>query len=143
MITSVILNQGFEASPTDIVTVALGYLVICGGIVLLQLSKIEPGDVASPGVDRQSTMLLSASRARMRLDNESEKGLDEEDPGIDSIRGTFGAFGSIHRAVSARKSLRSRMRRTGAPGAMGSGPTEQGDQMSVLRGVQLHDAPMP
>lgn len=88
-------------------------------------------------------MLLSASRSRIRYDSESEKGLEEEDPGMDSLRGSFGAIGSIHRAVSARRSMRSRVRRTGAPGAMGSGPTESGAPMRVLRGVTLHDNPMP
>ncbi|ORY87443.1 magnesium transporter NIPA-domain-containing protein [Leucosporidium creatinivorum] len=151
LVTSVILNQGFAASAVDIVTVVMGFLVICCGITLLQLSKVEPSDIASTqGLDRRSTMLLSASRARAHVDADYEKGLDMEDPGIDALRGSFGAIGSIHRAMSARRSMRRESRfdpstlgRTGAPGAMGSGPTEGGMGMSVLRGVQLYDAPMP
>jgi hypothetical protein len=70
---------------------------------------------------------------------------------MDSLRGSFGAIGSIHRAMSARKSMRTegrfdpnevrRRHGNGAPGAFGSGPSEMG--MGPVRGVQLYDAPMP
>lgn len=142
-----------RARAVDIVTVVMGFITICCGITLLQLSKVEPNDVATKGLDRRSTMLLSASRARAYQDGDYEKGLDAEDPGIDALRGSFGAIGSIHRAMSARRRSTmngresafdpSTLGRTGAPGAMGSGPTESGMGMSVLRGVQLYDAPMP
>ncbi|KAK4057234.1 hypothetical protein OIO90_001729 [Microbotryomycetes sp. JL221] len=153
LVTTAILNQGFKTSPENIGTVVLGFLVICCGITLLQLSKIDPNDVKGGGpLDRRTTLLLSASRARMAKDTDNddeEKALAQEDPGIDALRGTFGAFGSIHRARSASKSMRSRREsgfrpigRKGAPGAMGSGPSEVG--MDVLRnGVQLYDNPMP
>lgn len=132
-------------------TVVMGFLVICCGITLLQLSKVEPTDLENKTLDRRSTMLLSASRARAHVDADYEKGLDVEDPGMDALRGSFGAIGSIHRAMSARRSMRRESRfdpstlgRTGAPGAMGSGPSAEGGMgMSVLRGVQLYDAPMP
>ncbi|KAF9108835.1 hypothetical protein BGX29_005746 [Mortierella sp. GBA35] len=39
IITSAILYQGFNASVTAIITVCLGFLVICGGVLLLQTSK--------------------------------------------------------------------------------------------------------
>ncbi|KAI7816199.1 magnesium transporter, partial [Gamsiella multidivaricata] len=39
IITSAILYQGFAASVTDILTVCFGFLVICGGVLLLQTSK--------------------------------------------------------------------------------------------------------
>ncbi|KAF9930394.1 hypothetical protein FBU30_000525 [Linnemannia zychae] len=39
IITSAIFYQGFKASVTAIITVCLGFLVICGGVLLLQTSK--------------------------------------------------------------------------------------------------------
>lgn len=39
IITSAVLFQGFKGSVSSIVTVVLGFLVICSGVVLLQLSK--------------------------------------------------------------------------------------------------------
>ncbi|SCZ89664.1 BZ3500_MvSof-1268-A1-R1_Chr9g10536 [Microbotryum saponariae] len=144
LITASILNQGFEASPVDIVTVVMGFLVICCGIILLQLSKVDPVDVAEK-LDRRSTILFTGGRSR--ANTMQEKVLEMEEPGMDALRGSFGAFGSIHRAVSARRSMRREpgfdpnevRRRHGAPGAMGSGP-----QQSVpMRSYQLYDAPMP
>ncbi|KAF9116265.1 hypothetical protein BGX27_003858 [Mortierella sp. AM989] len=38
---SVILFQGFSASPSSIMTVVMGFLVICAGVVLLQTSKVH------------------------------------------------------------------------------------------------------
>ncbi|SGY13614.1 BQ5605_C010g05914 [Microbotryum silenes-dioicae] len=144
LITASILNQGFEASPVDIVTVVMGFLVICCGIILLQLSKVDPVEVAEK-LDRRSTILFTGGRSR--ANTMQEKVLEMEEPGMDALRGSFGAFGSIHRAVSARRSMRREpgfdpnevRRRHGAPGAMGSGP-----QQSVpMRSYQLYDAPMP
>jgi hypothetical protein len=39
LIASVILFQGFSASPAAIMTVVLGFFVICAGVVLLQTSR--------------------------------------------------------------------------------------------------------
>ncbi|KAF8947897.1 hypothetical protein BGZ47_007430 [Haplosporangium gracile] len=39
IVTSAIFYQGFNASVTAIITVCLGFLVICGGVLLLQTSK--------------------------------------------------------------------------------------------------------
>ncbi|KAK3805512.1 MAG: magnesium transporter NIPA-domain-containing protein [Benniella sp.] len=39
LVASVILFQGFSASPLSIMTVVLGFVVICAGVVLLQTSK--------------------------------------------------------------------------------------------------------
>ncbi|GAA6059478.1 hypothetical protein JCM10212_002221 [Sporobolomyces blumeae] len=167
LVTSIILSQGFHIPATDIVTVVMGFLVICVGITLLQLSKIDPNEIKIGVLDRRSTVLLSASRAEASnhdgLDAR-EKGLDIEDPGIDTLRGTAGAIGSIHRALSMRRGMSSRassrsdggfgsggpgdatMRRrgparNGAPGAAGSGPHEMG--MQQLTRHQLYDEPMP
>src|SRR5690554_3548535 len=39
IITAAILYQGFDASVVAILTVCMGFLVICGGVLLLQTSK--------------------------------------------------------------------------------------------------------
>lgn len=157
IITSVVLHKGFDAGPIAIVNVVLGFIIICAGVILLQLSKIDPEEVAESSfvggaLDRRSSMLLSASRSRIRRGDDREKShsLESEDPGMDAMRGTFGVIGSIHRAMSARRSQRREAsfdpqdvarRRHGAPGAAGSGPSEMG--LDSLRGVQLYDRPMP
>jgi hypothetical protein len=41
-VTSVILYQGLKASATTIITVVLAFLVICTGITILQMSKVDP-----------------------------------------------------------------------------------------------------
>ena len=87
----------------QIVTLVMGFLVICVGITILQLSKVDPNEFK--GLDRKSTILLQASRARTEgVGEDSEKGLfSVEEPGVDSIRGSFGAVGSIIRARTLRK----------------------------------------
>ncbi|GAA5836674.1 hypothetical protein JCM11251_002693 [Rhodosporidiobolus azoricus] len=163
LVTSIILNKGFAGSTvTQIVTLVLGFLVICFGITLLQLSKIDPEEIKEGVLDRRSTILLSASRAEAG-DARSEKSTAlEEDPGIDTIRGTAGVIGSVRRAISMRRSMSAmsmggsfdpnemnmrRRGRNGAPGALGSGPSEmemgmRNDQGGVRR-YQLYDEPMP
>lgn len=81
----------------------MGFLVICLGITILQLSKVDPTEFK--GLDRKSTILLQATRARADgVGEDSEKGLVAvEDPGVDSIRGSFGTIGSIIRARTVRK----------------------------------------
>ncbi|BGP16982.1 hypothetical protein JCM10213_007428 [Rhodosporidiobolus nylandii] len=158
--TTIILHKGFGGSTVaQIVTLILGFLVICLGITLLQLSKVDPEEIKEGMLDRRTTMLLSASRAGASVhDGDHEKGL-LEDPGIDTIRGTAGAIGSIRRAISVRRSMSTLSRepdgdmryrgRMGAPGAGGSGPGELemgrrgGGGGEGPRRYQLYDEPMP
>ncbi|KAK9899269.1 DUF803-domain-containing protein, partial [Cystobasidium minutum MCA 4210] len=113
VITDVILNKGFKAPPEKIVTVVFGFLVICCGITLLQMSKIDPKELENQvKLDRRDTMLLraatTATHAGQTSDeeqNEKDRNLDLEDPGVDSVRGFVGLAGSIHRAVSARRTI--------------------------------------
>jgi hypothetical protein len=123
--------------------------VICVGITLLQLSKIDPEDIKeNTMLDRRTTMLLAASRSAASVhDGDREKGLDVEDVGIDTVRGAAGVIGSVRRAISMRRSMSTmgganggsrhgsrafadeemqmrRRGRNGAPGALGSGPGE-------------------
>jgi hypothetical protein len=100
LITSFILFQGLKASAVDLITMVLGFLVICLGITLLQMSKVDPKVLTN--LDRRSTMLFAASQHQTE---EAEKGhvTALEDPGIDALRGGFGAVGSIIRARSASR----------------------------------------
>ncbi|CAL1693855.1 unnamed protein product [Somion occarium] len=42
LVTSVILYQGLKASASQIVTIVLAFAVICTGIFILQMSKVDP-----------------------------------------------------------------------------------------------------
>jgi len=85
----------------------MGFLVICLGITILQLSKVDPNEFKK--LDRKSTILLQATRAKAEgFGEDSEKGLSAvEDPGVDSIRGSFGTVGSFIRARTIRKMSKS------------------------------------
>jgi magnesium transporter len=82
----------------------MGFLVICFGITILQMSRIDP--VQFKNLDRKSTILLQATRSRREgtdMDSDEKSVVAMEDPGVDSLRGSFGTIGSIIRARSARK----------------------------------------
>ncbi|KAG9007656.1 hypothetical protein FRB90_009296 [Tulasnella sp. 427] len=100
LITSVVLYQGLKASVMAILTVVMGFLVICAGIIILQMSKVDPEQLGK--LDRKSTILLKAAQQNVQT---SEKGgiTSLEDPGMDALRGSFGTVGSIIRARSARR----------------------------------------
>ncbi|PWN33794.1 DUF803-domain-containing protein, partial [Meira miltonrushii] len=104
LVTSIILFQGLDASAVQIVTIVLGFLTICAGITLLQLSKIDPEELVdkeSYGLDRSSTFLIRASRSHIAHEKGHASGV--EDPGIDTVRGGLGVIGSIMRARSSRR----------------------------------------
>ncbi|EPQ29352.1 uncharacterized protein PFL1_03107 [Pseudozyma flocculosa PF-1] len=104
LVTSIILQQGLQASAVDIVTLVMGFLVICAGIVLLQLSKIDPQELQDkPGLDRGTTLLLRASRSVISHSDEKGETTALEDPGVDTIRGGLGVVGSMMRARSSRR----------------------------------------
>lgn len=142
MLTTIVLFQGLSAPPTQIITLVMGFLVICFGITILQLSKIDPTELR---LDRRSTILLQAAqRETAGMDEKSITAV--EDPGIDALRGTFGMVGSVIRARSARRmsmsskgSARSSGRWSNAPPLPGQG----GDPLAGLKRHQLWDAPMP
>ena len=63
------------------------------------MSKVDPTHFKS--LDRRTTVLLQATQNQTEaVEEKSLSGLEE--PGIDSLRGTFGTIGSIIRARSAR-----------------------------------------
>ncbi|KAG0238989.1 magnesium transporter NIPA-domain-containing protein [Mortierella sp. GBAus27b] len=66
LVASVILFQGFSASPLSIMTVVLGFFVICAGVVLLQTSK-------------SSVHAESLKRSRSMFEFQSGSGDDEDD----------------------------------------------------------------
>lgn len=83
----------------------LGFITICLGITLLQMSKVDP--TKFKGLGRRTTILMQAAREPVEAQSEKEEVTHFEDPGMDALRGGFGAVGSIIRArsVSRRMSL--------------------------------------
>ncbi|KAF4567283.1 hypothetical protein EYR40_006280 [Pleurotus pulmonarius] len=157
MVTTVVLYRGLHASASQIITIVMGFLVICVGITILQMSKVDPEQLGK--LDRKSTILLQAARQRTETDEKSVTG--QEDPGIDALRGSFGTVGSIIRARSARR-LSQNSRRTSTPGtAAGStaydieashafperivvqSPTAEREALAGMTRHQLYDAPVP
>lgn len=80
IITSAILFQGFKGSVSSIITVVLGFLVICSGVVLLQLSKsakdVPDAAVFKGDLDQVRTV--------------AEQAEPESEPKADAIRGAAG-----------------------------------------------------
>ena len=145
MVTTIVLFQGLSASVTQIITLVMGFLVICVGITVLQLSKVDPTQIKS--LDRRSTLLLQAAKS-------NTEGIDEknlaavEDPGMDALRGSFGTMGSIIRARSARRmsmnsraSASIRSRYSAQPGS--PLPGQRQDPLVGVKRHQLFDNPMP
>lgn len=92
IITSAILFRGFKGSVISIITVVTGFLVICSGVVLLQLAKSSK--------DVPDTAVFSGDLDQVRTIAEQEE--KESEPRADTIRG--GA--AIVRAISKRRTAR-------------------------------------
>jgi hypothetical protein len=128
----------------------MGFLVICMGITILQMSKVDPESLSK--LDRRSTILLKAARSNTEsVEEKSVTGF--EDPGMDTLRGSFGTVGSIIRARSAR-----RMSMSGGPGSVryraaaaarqadqgqSEGSSNPNDALAGMKRHQLYDAPVP
>ncbi|THH06049.1 hypothetical protein EW145_g4355 [Phellinidium pouzarii] len=127
-----------KTTASQIITVVMGFLVICCGITILQMSKIDPTEFGNK-LDRRSTMLLQAARSNTtKVDEKDITGL--EDPGMDSIRGSFGPLGSMIRARSARRMSMS----TKSGGSVRSQHGQGNDsQFEGFQRHQLYDAPVP
>ncbi|KAG6902501.1 hypothetical protein C0995_015693 [Termitomyces sp. Mi166 len=154
MVTTIVLFRGLKSSADRIITLVMGFLVICVGIIILQMSKIDPKSLGK--LDRRSTILLQAARSQTQSVEEKDA-LGVEDPGMDALRGSFGAVGSIIRARSARRmsqsSSRTANRRIRAvdssaydrdssqPWSHASNTLDE--HPSGLQRHQLYDAPMP
>ncbi|THH02364.1 hypothetical protein EW026_g530 [Hermanssonia centrifuga] len=55
LVTSIILYKGLKASATQIMTVVLAFVVICTGIFILQMSKVDPRKLAKRRPDKKRT----------------------------------------------------------------------------------------
>ncbi|KAJ7646491.1 magnesium transporter NIPA-domain-containing protein [Roridomyces roridus] len=143
ILTTIVLFKGMKAPPSAIITLVMGFLVICVGITILQMSKIDPTHLSK--LDRRSTILLQA--AREQTESLEEKGAHGiEDPGIDALR-SFGTVGSIIRARSSRRMSQSSTFSNRPPGAAApfdrTRPGNSTNPRLPSAGIQLYDAPMP
>jgi len=78
IVTSAILFKGFKGTPTSIITVVMGFFVICAGVILLQLSKSAK--------DVPDTAVFAGDLDQVRTIAEQEQ--PESEPKADAIRGT-------------------------------------------------------
>ena len=78
IVTSAILFQGFKGTPTSIITVVMGFLQICSGVILLQLSKSAK--------DVPDATVFKGDLDQVRTVAEQEE--PESEPKADAIRGT-------------------------------------------------------
>lgn len=92
IITSAILFRGFKGTPTSIITVVMGFFVICSGVVLLQLSKSAK--------DVPDAAIFAGDLDQMRTIAEQEQ--PESEPKADAIRG---AAAIVRRISTARQKM--------------------------------------
>jgi drug/metabolite transporter (DMT)-like permease len=92
IITSAILFRGFKGTPTSIITVVMGFFVICAGVVLLQLSKSAK--------DVPDTAVFAGNLDQVRTIAEQEQ--PESEPKADAIRG---AAAIVRRFSTARQKM--------------------------------------
>ncbi|KAG9018187.1 hypothetical protein FRB90_011936 [Tulasnella sp. 427] len=102
LVTSVILYQGLKSTVTQILTVVLGFLVICSGITLLQMSKVDPSKLQKEhNLDRKSMLLLKVANEEVEKpinqDGTTAELVKEEEPGLDALRGFNGLAGTLAR----------------------------------------------
>ncbi|VDC07560.1 unnamed protein product [Peniophora sp. CBMAI 1063] len=147
MMSTIILYKGLSAPASQIITLVMGFLVICFGITILQMSKVDPEELGNK-LDRRSTMLLQAARQQTETLDEKNP-LGAEEPGIDALRGSFGTFGSIIRARSARRMSQSSYasgdgpRRGTSSGFKPGLPAHPRDNLAGMQRHQLFDNPVP
>lgn len=99
IVTSAILFQGFRGTPVTIATVIMGFLVICSGVILLQVSK-SAKDVPDAAV-------FKGDLDQIREIGEQEQ--PETEPKADAIRGTAALIRRI--SVSRQKMEQEEFRR--------------------------------
>ncbi|KAH0273053.1 DUF803-domain-containing protein, partial [Aureobasidium melanogenum] len=92
IVTSAILFRGFGGSTVGIVSVIMGFLTICSGVVLLQLAKSSK--------DVPDTAVFKGDLDQVRTIAEQEE--PESEPRADTIRG--GA--AIVRALSRKRTMK-------------------------------------
>lgn len=92
IITSAVLFQGFKGTVSSIVTVVLGFLTICSGVVLLQLSKSAK--------DVPDSAVFAGDLNQIHTIAEQEQ--PETEPKADAIRG---AAALVRRFSTAREKM--------------------------------------
>ncbi|KAF9995744.1 hypothetical protein BGZ79_010527 [Entomortierella chlamydospora] len=95
LVASVILFQGFSASASSIVTVVMGFFVICIGVVLLQTSKINPEVMKKS----KSSLVLHENDEDDDLERILPEDKDELEPGPIGLRAV--PFDTIRQIVRA------------------------------------------
>jgi hypothetical protein len=93
IISSAFLFRGFKGSPIQILTVVLGFLTICSGVVLLQLSKSSK--------DVPDAAVFKGDLDQVRTVAEQEE--PEYEPRADSIRAGGALLRSLSRARQSRQ----------------------------------------
>ncbi|EJP62927.1 hypothetical protein MY5147_007660 [Beauveria neobassiana] len=88
IITSAVLFRGFKAPGRDLATIVMGFLVICSGVVLLQLSKSAK--------DVPDTAVFRGDLDQIQTIAEQEQ--PETEPKADAIRGTAAIVRKISQA---------------------------------------------
>ena len=78
IVASSVLFRGFKGTPISIATIIMGFLTICSGVILLQLSKSAK--------DVPDTAVLKGDLDQIRTVGEQEE--PESEPKADAIRGT-------------------------------------------------------
>ena len=92
IVSGAILFRGFKGTAIQIITVVLGFLQICSGVILLQLSKSAK--------DVPDTAVFTGDLDQVRTVAEQEE--PEYEPRADTMRGTA----AIIRAISTRRQKR-------------------------------------
>ena len=93
IVTSAVLFQGFKGTPLQIVTVIMGFLQICSGVVLLQLSKSAK--------DVPDTAVFKGDLDQIRTVAEVEE--PEYEPRADTLRGGAAILRTLSRARSKKE----------------------------------------
>ncbi|KAH0538490.1 hypothetical protein FGG08_004939 [Glutinoglossum americanum] len=88
IVTSAILFRGFKGSPGSIATIVMGFLQICSGVILLQLSKSAK--------DVSDVEIFKDDLDQVRTIAEQEQ--PESEPKADAIRGTAAIIRRISQA---------------------------------------------
>ncbi|EEY17360.1 conserved hypothetical protein [Verticillium alfalfae VaMs.102] len=92
IITSAVLFRGFKGSANQIVSVVMGFLTICAGVVLLQLSK--------SAMDVPDTAVFTGNLDQIHTIAEQEQ--SETEPKADAIRGAAAIVRSIAGTIRNR-----------------------------------------
>ncbi|KAI1318871.1 DUF803-domain-containing protein [Xylariaceae sp. FL0255] len=92
IITSAVLFRGFKGTATQIITVVFGFLTICSGVILLQLSKSAK--------DVPDTAVFAGDLNQIQTIAEQEQ--PETEPKADALRGSAAILRSISNATRSK-----------------------------------------